>query len=158
MRRISLEAGRAGWADFLPVDDLADIALSAGEWERIAGEDGASPVIAERGEEPVGFAVVRPSQDDDSDEKTGELYALYVLPSSWGTGVTRGLMGAALDRMRESGFAEATLWAAELNRRARAAYESTGWRRDGTHRRRKHLGVDFDEPRYRIDLGRAPPA
>jgi GNAT superfamily N-acetyltransferase len=152
MRRISLEAGRAGWADFLPVDDLADIALSAGEWERIAGEDGASAVIAERGEEPVGFAVVRRAQDDDSDEDTGELHALYVLPSAWGTGAMRELMNAALDRMREAGFAEATLWAAELNRRACAAYESTGWRRDGATRRRKHLGVDFDEHRYRIRL------
>jgi GNAT superfamily N-acetyltransferase len=152
MRRIFLEAGRAGWADFLPVDDLADIALSAGEWEAlIAGERGASALIAQLGEAPVGFAVVRPSQDD-SDEGTGELYALYVLPSSWGTGVMRELMSAALDRMREAGFAEATLWAAELNRRARAAYESTGWRRDGATRRRKHLGEDFDEHRYRIDL------
>jgi GNAT superfamily N-acetyltransferase len=153
IRDVFLEAGDAGWRDFLPVDNLAAVAPPAEEWEaRISGKDGSSVLIAERDERLLGFAVVRPSQDEDGGPDIGELHALYVMPSEWGSGVMRELMGAVLSRIREAGFAEATLWAADGNRRACAAYASTRWRRDGAKRRRTHLGVEFDEGRYRIGL------
>jgi GNAT superfamily N-acetyltransferase len=96
---------------------------------------------------------VRPTRDEQGNrERTGELDTFYALPSVWGIGVGRMLMGHALDALRERGFEEATLWTAEWNQRAQRVYEAAGWRRDGARRRKTFVGVEFGELRYRIGL------
>jgi hypothetical protein len=61
-------------------------------------------------------------------------------------------MGEVLAALRAAGFAEATLWTAEENRRPRSIYEVAGWRVDGTVKEKTYLGVSFNELRYRIAL------
>jgi GNAT superfamily N-acetyltransferase len=101
----------------------------------------------------VGFAIVRPGGDEDTDEATvGELDGFYTHPSVWGQGVGRSLLGEALAFARQAGFREATLWTAEANHRPRRIYERAGWQLDGARRDRTHLGVPFVELRYRLSL------
>jgi ribosomal protein S18 acetylase RimI-like enzyme len=96
----------------------------------------------------AGFANAGPGRDDPS---AGELYAIYVLPQSWGTGLGPALMAAVLDGLREAGFDEAVLAVLAENPRARRFYEREGWtfvdERDG-----EHLGVAVREARYRRSL------
>src|SRR5581483_10024396 len=54
----------------------------------------------------VGFATAGPSREE---EGNGELYAIYVNKSEWGSGAAAGLMELVLDFMRPR-FDEATLW------------------------------------------------
>jgi GNAT superfamily N-acetyltransferase len=100
--------------------------------------------VAEMGGEIVGTAVCR-----REGETSAELSALYVVPASWGTGVARALMDAALASMQELGARDAVLWVGEANGRARRFYEREGWVDDGTSRASE---IGPPEVRYRLEL------
>ena len=72
--------------------------------------------------DPVGMAAFGPCRDDDLDGR--ELYALYVLPERWGTGLGHRLLEQAGD--------VSSLWVLEGNARARQFYEAHAFRPDGT--------------------------
>jgi len=58
-------------------------------------------------------------------------------------------MAAALTRLRELGFSEATLWTEHRNYRPRRFYECAGWTLDGAERHREYRGTSLIELRYR---------
>jgi ribosomal protein S18 acetylase RimI-like enzyme len=123
-QRRSLEAPMAGWRTWL------------------AEDEGAT----------VGFAVTGPSQDADADQRTGEVYAIYLEPDRVGTGAGRRLFEHAIEDLRERGFRAATLWVLETNEPARRFYEIAGWKPDGTTTSER---VDCEmrpTVRYRVDL------
>jgi ribosomal protein S18 acetylase RimI-like enzyme len=100
----------------------------------------------------VGFAVTGPSQDADADDRTGELYAVYLEPERFGVGIGKALCDRALDDLRERGFRAATLWVLETNEGARRFYEREGWVADGLTTSER---VDCEmRPtiRYRVEL------
>jgi GNAT superfamily N-acetyltransferase len=80
----------------------------------------------------VGFATVGPTDDDDADSGTAQLFAIYLVPEAAGRGIGSVLLGRAEELMRAAGSARATLWVLETNARARAFYERCGWAWDGT--------------------------
>jgi ribosomal protein S18 acetylase RimI-like enzyme len=122
--------------------------LAATQWPR------QGTLVAETGTgDVVGFASVCPTRDDDAvGPPTGELTGIYVDPARWGTGAGRALMTGAVDRLREAGFAQATLWVLRDNTRARRFYELAGWTPDGTEKDAVVAGVPVTEVRYRRDL------
>jgi RimJ/RimL family protein N-acetyltransferase len=124
----------------------ADVAL----WEGVLARGRSDVHVADDGS-VVGFASAGESRDPDA---VAELYAIYVLPSAWGTGAGTSLMRAALDAMRArfSGE-EAVLWVLEDNPRARRFYEREGWALDGARKEEEWLGVVIPEVRYRLTLG-----
>jgi GNAT superfamily N-acetyltransferase len=93
----------------------------------------------------VGFVAVGASRDESAD---GELFAIYVHPDHWGTGIGRALIEAGEERLRELGHSEAFLWVLDDNPRARRFYEIAGWAADGTKRRIDVFGFDVPEVRY----------
>jgi GNAT superfamily N-acetyltransferase len=124
-------------------------------WQRLLGEPGPRDVnlVAANPEgRIVGLLHGCPARDEDSGPDTGEVIAIYALPSEWGTGVGRSLMGAAAEALREAGFAAATLWVLASNERARRFYELAGWAPDGTEKDDVVAGTTIREVRYRRDL------
>jgi ribosomal protein S18 acetylase RimI-like enzyme len=123
------------------------------DWERLLGrlsETEGEVLVAERGDEVVGFAHLGPTDDEDLEARqVGELYALHVLPEDTGQGIGRALLEAAAERLGER-FGLAVLWMLAGNQRARALYESTGWAEDGATRR----FADATEIRFRRPLAR----
>jgi ribosomal protein S18 acetylase RimI-like enzyme len=109
--------------------------------------------VAEEDGRVVGFAVTGPSQDADADERTGELYAVYLDPDRYGRGIGKRLCDHALADLRERGFRAATLWVLETNERARRFYEREGWFPDGRSTRERVDEQLRSTVRYRIDLG-----
>ncbi len=85
----------------------------------------------------VGMAVAGPCRDEDRYGEA-ELYALYVLPTYWGTGVGQALWEAALPFT--------SLWVLQDNPRARAFYARNGLRPEAT--KQLELGVPLTEVRY----------
>jgi GNAT superfamily N-acetyltransferase len=153
MSRIFDQAARAASTHFLPARGLAELDTPPERWERDIAAEGVDALVVEHDNQVVAFAVVRPTQDPDGDPAhTGELDTFYALPSVWGLGVGRTLMGHALEALRARGFEEATLWTAEENRRSRRVYEAAGWRLDAGRRQKTFIGVEFGELRYRIGL------
>jgi GNAT superfamily N-acetyltransferase len=109
--------------------------------------------VAEDAGRPVGFAVTGPSEDADADERTGEVYAIYLEPDRVGTGVGRQLFGHAVGDLRARGFRTATLWVLESNEGARRFYDRAGWSADGTTASERIECAMLPTVRYRIDLG-----
>lgn len=83
----------------------------------------------------------------------GEVWAFYLLPEMWGTGIAAPLMEHTETRLKAEGFESAVLWVLKDNPRARAFYEKFGWEASG-------IAADFDdycevkvpEIEYRKDL------
>jgi GNAT superfamily N-acetyltransferase len=128
-----------------------DLGRRVAVWERMLGdpEPHSAVFVAEDGGRVVGFASIGES-GEAADE--GELYAIYVLPESWGSGAGPALMATAVGALRAEGFRDAILWVLEDNPRARRFYEREGWSRDGGSREGEHLGVRTAEVRYRLAL------
>lgn len=101
----------------------------------------------------VGFVKVGPTRDEHQDpECVGEIHALYLLPESWGEGLGRQLLAAAVERLAAAGFEEATLWVLGSNVRARRFYEAGGWFADGASKTDDRKGFRLVEERYRRAL------
>jgi ribosomal protein S18 acetylase RimI-like enzyme len=108
--------------------------------------------VAEDEGRAVGFAVTGKSEDADADERTAEVFAIYLDPDQVGTGVGRILFSHAVGDLRDRGFRSATLWVLETNEMARRFYELAGWTHDGTTTSER---VDCEmrpTVRYRVEL------
>ena len=113
----------------------------------------AGLLVADAGGRVPGFVSYGPARDDDTDSRrTGEIYAIYLVPAAWDEGIGRQLMAAALDRLGKSGFDQVILWVLDSNARARRFYEAGGWRADGAEKRDEGFGVPMTEVRYRRSL------
>lgn len=60
-----------------------------------------------------------------------ELYAIYVDPGWWSTGIGRSLMDEVLAATRAGRYERIGLWVLEKNARARRFYERAGFEPDG---------------------------
>lgn len=111
-------------------------------------EQGRVAWVALAEEKIVGFVSVGPSRTEDD---TGELYAIYVVPEAWGSGAARELMAEAKDWFAQEGYATAMLWVLADNPRARHFYEREGWRAEAT-RLDTVRGIEIEEALYRLAL------
>jgi len=91
---IHVRSWQGAYQGLMPQDflDQLDPASRAQGWRSVlrAGDDQAGV---------SGFVSFGPSRDPDADPKrTGEVFAIYVLPGAWSTGQGRLLMAAAASR------------------------------------------------------------
>jgi GNAT superfamily N-acetyltransferase len=127
------EAWRIGYDELFPPAVLdAAVDLRRRMWVGLVGDRalGGTLLVAEEAGVVVGFIHFGPASASD---ETGEIYGLYVLPSSWGTGDAQALMDRAVASLSES-FALAILWTHTEARRARRFYAKSRWRETGNHR------------------------
>jgi ribosomal protein S18 acetylase RimI-like enzyme len=87
-----------------------------------------------------------PSRDDDIPGT--EVYAIYVLPEEFSTGMGRALMAAAVAEL--PGAAEVGLWVLADNPRARRFYERFGFTLSGRSKTLPH--PPLQEVHYRLRL------
>ena len=86
----------------------------------------------------VGFASFGPERERARGfTGRGELWAFYLHPLVWGSGVADDLLEHAEERLRAEGFETAILWVLADNPRARCFYERHGWSATG-------IEADFD--------------
>jgi L-amino acid N-acyltransferase YncA len=155
MAAIYVAAARQGWAHIYGERNLETIRPPVDHLRaEIACTDLRQQVlVADRNGQVIAYAVIRPSQDEDADgDRVGELDSLYCDPQVWGEGVGRALMAYLIDALRQSSFAEATLWTSKDNHRPRRIYESAGWTLDGATRDKPWCGTTWRELRYRFKL------
>ena len=147
---VHVRTWQAAYEHVFGAERLAAIDLHAREeqWrQRLAEPEWQEVVLVVEDENSVvGFASCGESRDAAGE---GELYAIYVLPESWGSGAGPVLLAAALAALRER-FNQAILWVLEENPRARRFYEREGWTLDGGRREEEFLGVPISEVRYRF--------
>jgi GNAT superfamily N-acetyltransferase len=108
-------------------------------------------LIADEAGQALGHTAFGRSRDDDVAPDVGEVRAFFVRPGAWRRGVGSALMQAALDQLRDLGYAQATVWSFDANSRANAFYEHHGFRRDGAEKR-EQIWAGLLEVRYRRGL------
>lgn len=134
--RVHVRTWQLAYRGLVPDDILDGLSVEQREvtWREMLSDTDGSPItfVAEREEHVVGFCALGvPSRDEDANERTAEVGAIYVDPSTWRAGVGRALMDAALDELRESDWREVTLWVFAENTGARAFYAHYGFQPDG---------------------------
>ena len=137
---VHVRAWQAGYAGIMPADVLAG--LDPVLWARRRRARWASganvpftTLVAQADGVLAGFTTIGPYRNqqrpDDLDPAYGEILAMYVDPTRWGTGVGRALMTAALADLTGHGWREVRLWVLADNVRARRFYERAGLAFDG---------------------------
>jgi GNAT superfamily N-acetyltransferase len=139
--RVQIESWRAAYPHLFSEDQLAGISLA----ERTESWRRWPFLVADIDGDVVGFAAVGEAHDADAD---GELWAIYVRPDRWGTGVGRALIEAGEAELLELGHRSAVLWVFEDNPRARRFYEAAGWVTDGAKRQAEIFGMSAPAVRY----------
>lgn len=156
--RVHIGGWQEAYAGLLPDDFLAGLSETFDRrrqfWGRVAGSPGdrEALLVAELGDQVVGFAHACPSRDSSSDTTTGEVTAIYLRKAYWGRGVGRRLFAAAVERLRASGFEDAILWVLDGNQRARRFYRDAGWETDGGEKEDRVGDLTLREVRYRRQL------
>jgi GNAT superfamily N-acetyltransferase len=150
VERIRVRGWQVAYRHVLPPDELDAMPVDASRWERRLARPPArwSTFVAEEAGRVVGFASMGPSRDEGG---VGELYAIYVDPEAWSSGIGRALVARAEGRLAAD-YSDATLWVLEDNPRARRFYQAAGWRPDGARKVEIRWGVEAPEVRYRKRL------
>jgi GNAT superfamily N-acetyltransferase len=156
--RLQVAAWRAAYAGLVPDPVLArlDVGERVRRWlallERgvalLVAVDEVADAAGDGRSAVVGYASCGASRDEDARAGVGELYALYVDPRRWRSGVGRRLHDAALAALRAERSTSATLWVLAGNTAGRAFYEALGWRQDGVTRVEQVEGGALEEHRY----------
>jgi GNAT superfamily N-acetyltransferase len=150
--RIQVESWRAAYTGLMPDEVIAGFDVESRQrlWREWYEQPwpGSVVFVAVHDGHVVGFANSGPCREEVS---AGELYAIYVLPTSWGTGAGRALIQRTEEWMRSSGFGEAILWVLDGNDRAERFYRAAGWEQDG-RKVDEFQGATVVELRYRKRL------
>lgn len=147
--RVDIASWRGAYSEILPGSYLSslDVDERAGLWRTAVTARGTSVLVAEDEGGPVGFTSMGPSRDEDAEPGDREIYAIYLHPRAWGTGVARDLMRAVLDSL--SPGTVVSLWILEGNDRAQHFYRRHGFQHDGTERIDEIGGRPLKQLRFR---------
>ncbi|MGW6444546.1 N-acetyltransferase family protein [Lentzea sp. NPDC055074] len=139
---VHVETWRAAYRGLVPdsVLDGLSVRQRAEMWERGIPHGGVWVGLVDG--EVAGFCAVGPSREPDA---VFELFAIYVLPSAWGTPLGYELARAALGDEQD-----VVLWVFDENPRARRFYERLGFRADGVVKTETIGGAELKEIRYRF--------
>ncbi|HSK07603.1 MAG TPA: GNAT family N-acetyltransferase [Acidimicrobiia bacterium] len=128
--------------------DSLDVTARTETWDRIIRQGRVRVLVAEVGDQIVGFCTVGSS----AEEGWGEVYSIYLSPGHWGRGLGRHLLVTGEKALAESGRERALLWVLDTNRRAREFYQRQGWVLGKPIRIERFGDQDVTEVRYEKSL------
>jgi ribosomal protein S18 acetylase RimI-like enzyme len=158
--RIHLAGWQRGYAGLMPAAYLARRvteapARTAQRRADLESADGPGrTLVAVDGDDVVGFSNYGPDRNEPA---LGEVYAIYVDPDRYSSGIGRAIMDEAVVRLRERGLTPVRLWVLAGNARGITFYERYGFRADGGRssfvvEQPGELPVELPELRYRLDV------
>jgi ribosomal protein S18 acetylase RimI-like enzyme len=150
------QAAYAGVIDQTYLDGL-EVAPREAMWRRSL-KHGRAPgaiFVADGDGALAGFIAVGTYRgpSGEQDESAGEVFAIYVDPGHWSTGLGRALMDAGVERLSAHGLREVRLWVLADNPRGRRFYERYGFVTDGETRIDDVGGRPVEEVRYTLAVG-----
>jgi GNAT superfamily N-acetyltransferase len=143
------ESARAGFTELLP-EGHEFPEFKPELWPALLEQEGVRILVAEEPGEPglLGYTAYGANRDPDAGPDVGEVRTFFVHSRAWRRGVGTAMIQRALSDLRETGYAEATVWSFSDNARANAFYEHHGFERDGAERR-EEAWAEILEVRYR---------
>jgi ribosomal protein S18 acetylase RimI-like enzyme len=152
---IHVDAWRAAYADILPEAFLASLTVSSRQafWMQFLAEKQGDLQVAMEGDRMLGWINTGPCRDEGVARDEAEVWAFYVSPAAWSTGVGRQLWVSARNRLIEQGHRQCHLWVLAQNARAIRFYQAAGFDRDELPAKTFALGgLMVDEIRYSCRL------
>ncbi|MFD8050137.1 GNAT family N-acetyltransferase [Streptomyces chartreusis] len=153
---IRIGGWRSAYRGLIPQSylDALDVARDAERRRGYFSQGDASvlDLVAERDGEIVGWACQGPYRDGEARTEDVELYAIYVDPGRYGTGIGHALLQESVRRCTAAGHPRMLLWVLKDNARARRFYERAGFRADGAEEPFEVEGVEVPEVRYAREL------
>ena len=154
--RIHVDSWRFAYHGLLPQEGLDGLSVEARTrfWEQAVTHPlpRAVTLVSVRDGQVLGFCSCGPSLDPNATETRGQVAAIYVDPVSSRQGIGRLLMDAALDHLRDQGFADAELWVMRGNAIGIGFYEGYGWRPSGRIQVETMHGAEITEIGYHLDI------
>lgn len=119
--------------DYRQFHDQPSDLTRARNWLRARiGANESVVMIAERGDEVVGFTQLYPMYSSVQTARIWVLNDLYVPPEQRRLGIAKALLKAAIDYARNDGASRLQLETGRRNEAARALYRDAGWQEDDT--------------------------
>jgi len=147
---IHVESWQAAYVSLFPAEYLASLSIDERQesWISILETSASRTLIAKRDGDAWGFVTFGRCRDAGAAADRGEVWALYVAPRAWSSGVGWALWETARVLMLHQGFAEVSLWVLSGNARGLRFYESIGFVRDaGSEQHFERGGVKLAEVR-----------
>jgi ribosomal protein S18 acetylase RimI-like enzyme len=140
--QIHVDAWRVAYDGIVPSDYLAALSVDQREtaWRTAVERGTPSVLVARTGEDVVGWIAYGRCRDVGSGPDVGEIWAIYVAPTAWSTGVGRALWEAARRDLEEQGYRSVTLWVIRDNARAIRFYERSGFAIEAVSAKELELG------------------
>ena len=155
--QIHVDAWRVAYDGIVPSDYLAALSVDQREtmWRTAVARGTPNVLVARTDVGVVGWIAYGRCRDDDSN--VGEIWAIYVTPTAWSTGVGRLLWEAARRDLQEQGYRSVTLWVIRENSRAIHFYERSGFAIEADSAKELELGgAQITEMRLIAEIAGAP--
>ncbi|MBC7603293.1 MAG: GNAT family N-acetyltransferase [Ramlibacter sp.] len=142
LAEVHVASWRSAYAGILPADYLANLSVERrhASWRTVLSEGKSQLLVAMEGTAVVGFVSFGRCRDAAAAQDCGELWALYVSPVAWSTGVGQALWKEARVRLNASGFRSASLWVIKENQRAIRFYCAAGFAIEADSEKEFELG------------------
>ena len=125
-----IRSWQAAYVDILDPAFLQSLSVErrSAQWREILEKQESRTLVARDQSGIAGFVSFGHWRDEETAQDHGEVWALYARPETWGQGIGRGLLTAALDELRASGRSTVSLWVLSANARAVRFYRSGGFK------------------------------
>jgi ribosomal protein S18 acetylase RimI-like enzyme len=156
---VHVQAWRAAYVGIVPDEYLASLSIEKREtmWRDAIEKQLPELLVARVDGDVAGWVAFDTSRDKDAAAGTGEIWALYVDPAHWSSGVGRELWSRARERLLERGFNAISLWVLAANARAIRFYEAAGFTLDtGSAQMFELGGRSVQELRYALTTAASP--
>jgi ribosomal protein S18 acetylase RimI-like enzyme len=126
---VHVESWRTAYRDLVPQSYLDALSIGPREnlWRESIERESPELWVAEIESRVVGWVAFGASRDSDAVGPVGEIYAIYLSPAHWSTGIGLKLWLTARVRLIEQGFETVTLWVFADNARAIRFYRAAGF-------------------------------
>ena len=108
------------YREILPSGFLSQLSAESREamWHESIVKGVPELLVARVQDTVVGFIAFGPSRDEGTSPASAEVWAIYLAPNSWSSGIGRALWLAAKERMLEQSVRSVSLWVIATNERA----------------------------------------
>ena len=129
---IHVTTWQSAYQGIVPAEYLASLSVEKREamWRESIAQGVPELLVAKVEGGIVGCVAFGACRDEGSPPESGEIWAIYVAPSSWSSGVGRMLWHRARARMLEQGFKTVSAWVFTQNARAIRFYRAAGFAPD----------------------------
>ncbi len=148
--RIHIASWQAAYKGIVPASFLSsmDVAERTERWLSRYDKIADSMFVAEVDGQIQAWVLCGRSREVDDPTTTGEVYAIYADPTSWGKGLGTALLARAEQTLRDSGFTDVFLWVLADNTSARSFYTACGYHVAAATKQIVIAGTELTEVRY----------